>query len=144
MIKINNVYKADNGDVFVKIDDDYNLDEQDWDAIVKDAQSREPEPCKAILSFKVLKSGDLYYERLDGTFICDSAFLTSRLIPHSCMTGFYLHKKPREKTGSERLASLALAEARRKKVKKQEMDYEILKTPVVIPEDLADDDEADD
>ena len=139
MIKIANVYRADNGDVFVKLEQDYIRDYINRDELIAEAQSMEPTPCKAVEVASPVQA--LIYRTMDDEFILDSAFITKEFWPSSCASGFYLHKEHKNKTTSERLAALAVAEARKRREKRRGMDREILESPTIVPNDLIDNDE---
>lgn len=103
MITIKKVYRADNGDVFATLENDYIRNAQDWAALVREAEAMEPAPCQAVTITDPIQA--LCYNEPDGTFIADSAFIAPELKGFTLAHGFYLSRSARPSTASERAAN---------------------------------------
>lgn len=103
MITIKKVYRADNGDVFATLENDYIRDAQDWSALVREAEAMEPAPCQAVTITDPIQA--LCYNEPDGTFVADSAFIAPELKGFTLAHGFYLSRAARPSTASERAAN---------------------------------------
>lgn len=118
MITIKKVYRADNGDVFATLENDYNRDPQDWAALVREAEAMVPTPCQSETITDPIQA--LLYKESDGTFIADSAFIAPELKGYTLAHGFYLSRAERSSTASERAAKAVLHQAKLRRMQKKE------------------------
>lgn len=118
MITIKKVYRADNGDVFATLENDYVRDPQDWEALVREAEAMEPTPCQSETITDPIQA--LLYKEPDGTFIADSAFIAPELKGYTLAHGFYLSRAERSSTASERAANDILRQAKLRRMQKKE------------------------